>query len=76
MMIFLRLGKPNWQTYFVNYANSGNLLDQSFEVSSEIKFSLVTAQKMSCFVINSSQLDSEYSLVRVLCGHGFFLLNI
>ena len=54
MMIFLRLGKPNWQTYFVTYANSGNLLDQSFEVSSEIKFSLVTTQKMSCFVINSS----------------------
>ena len=28
---------------------------------------------MRCFVINSSQFDSEYSLVRVLCGHRFLI---
>ena len=36
---------------------------------SVIKFSLVSAKQMRCFVINSSQFGSEYSLVRVLCGH-------
>ena len=30
------------------------------------KFPLVTMQQMRCFVINSSQFDSEYSLVKSL----------
>ena len=79
-MMILRLGKPNWPIHSLSemcqYAISGNLLDQSFDLSSVIKFSNVTAQHMKCFDINSSQFRSEYSLVRVVCGHRFSLLNI
>ena len=64
------------QAECVNYAISSNLLDQSFEMSSVIKFSFVTAQQMRCFVIDSQQFDSDYSLIRVLCGHRFYLLNL
>ena len=74
-MMILHLGKPklrkrslsgtcqlsNWQL--------AAIYKIKFLSCSVIKFSLVTAQQMRCFVIKSSHLDSEYSLVRVLCGH-------
>ena len=68
-MMSLHLGKPIGESIHwaerINYAISGNLLDQRFELSSVNKFSLVTAQQMKC-----SQLDSEYSLVESCVGIG------
>ena len=71
--MLLRLAKPKLTNSFIERHMSIKQLAVKVLSCSIIKFSLVTTQQMRCFVIKSSQLDSEYSLVRVLCGHRFLI---